>query len=60
MTLELPTEEEILKSMVFEELCRDDFIEWILRNTNEDSEFRVYKTKHNITIGVDITPFKER
>lgn len=40
-------------------LCQDDFIEWILRNTNEDSEFRVYITKHSIQVGIDKEPFKE-
>ena len=39
------------------ELCRDDFIEWILRNTSEDSEFRVHKAKHYISVGIDKFPY---
>lgn len=38
-------------------LCRDDFIEWVLKSTNEDSEFRVYRTKAYIMVGIDKTPF---
>ncbi len=40
-------------------LCRDDFIEWVLRSTNEDSEFRVYYSPHYIMVGIDKEPFKE-
>ena len=39
------------------ELCRDDFIEWILRSTNDDSEFRVYRGPKYIMIGIDKAPF---
>ncbi len=38
-------------------LCRDDFIEWVLKSTNEDSEFRVYKSKNSILVGIDKSPF---
>lgn len=38
-------------------LCRDDFIEWILKSTNDDSEFRVYKTKTYIMVGIDKSVF---
>ena len=40
-------------------LCRDDFIEWVLRYTNEDSEFRVWRGKHYIGVGIDTIPFIE-
>ena len=59
MNTMLPEKEQILKEMVQLTLCRDDFIEWILKSTNEDSEFRVYKTKSYILVGIDKTPFKE-
>ena len=39
------------------ELCRDDFIEWLLNSTSEDSDFRVYKTKHHISVHIDKSPF---
>lgn len=33
---------------------QDDFIEWILKNTNElQSEFRVYRRKNYIMVGID-------
>jgi len=48
---------QIIKEMSKLTLCRDDFIEWILRSTNEDSEFRVYKTDHYISIYIDRYPF---
>ncbi len=38
-------------------LCRDDFIDWVLKSTNEDSEFRVYNAKRYIHIGIDKKPF---
>lgn len=37
-------------------LCRDDFIEWVLRSTNEDSEFRIYNSRHYIQVGIDKSP----
>ena len=52
----LPTKEEILKSMKQETLCQDDFIEWILHNTNEDCEFRVYHTEKYVSVGIDGMP----
>ena len=39
------------------ELCRDDFIEWILHYTNEEMEFRVNITEHYILVGIDKLPF---
>ena len=54
----LPEKEQILKEMVRLTLCRDDFIEWILHSTNEDSEFRIYKSQSYISVGIDKTPFK--
>ena len=53
----VPDKEQIIKEMVKLTLCRDDAIEWILRSTNEDSEFVVYKTKNNISIYIDRNPF---
>ena len=41
-----------------ETLCQDDFIEWILKSTSEDSEFRVYRTKHYIMVGIDKFPYQ--
>ena len=38
-------------------LCRDDFIEWILHSTNEDSEFRVHKLKQTVMVHIDKVPF---
>ncbi len=38
-------------------LCRDDFIEWLLQSTSDDSEFRVYKTKSTISVHIDRSPF---
>ena len=33
---------------------QDEFIEWILKNTNELlSEFRVYRSKNYILVGID-------
>lgn len=55
----LPTKEEILNTMKYETLCQDDFIEWILRNTAEDNEFRVYMTKNCIQVGIDNPPVTE-
>ena len=52
----LPTREEILKSMKQETLSQDDFIEWILHNTTEDCEFRVYQTEHYVSVGIDGLP----
>ena len=52
--LDGPKESEILEEL---NLCRDDFIEWVLKSTSEDSEFKVYKTKHYIMVGIDKTPF---
>jgi len=49
----LPDKDEILKTMNQETLSQDDFIEWILHNTTEDCEFRVYKTKHYVLVGID-------
>jgi len=37
-------------------LCRDDFIEWVLKSTNEDSEFRVHYSKYYILVGIDKSP----
>ncbi len=52
----LPTKEEILKTMKQETLCQDDFIEWILHNTSEDSEFRVYKSESYVLVGIGNLP----
>ena len=35
-------------------LAQDEFIEWVLQNTKEDTEFRVYQTKHYTMVGIDI------
>ena len=55
----LPTKEEILKSMKYETLCQDDFIEWVLGNTAEDSEFRIYKSESYVLVGIDNLPVAE-
>ena len=55
----LPEKERIIKDMVKLTLCQDDFIEWILRSTNEDSEFMIYKTSQHILVHIDKSPFKE-
>ena len=39
------------------DMCRDDFIEWVLRFTNDDSDFKIYKSKYHITIYVNRNPF---
>ena len=55
----LPTKDEILKHMKQETLSQDDFIEWILHNTNEDCEFRVYKAENYVLVGIDNLPVAE-
>ena len=55
----LPPKEDIQQFAFHEFMCRDDFIEWILHSTNDDSEFDVYRTKHHIMVYVDRNPFKE-
>lgn len=34
-------------------LSRDDLIEWILQNVDEDCEARIIETQHYTTIGID-------
>ena len=51
--------DKIPKPTKHETLCRDDFIEWILHNTNEDCEFRVHKAKNYVLVGIDNLPLKE-
>ncbi len=40
-------------------LCQDDFIEWVLQNTNEETEFRVHQTKHYTVVGIDVDEVKD-
>ncbi len=40
-------------------LCQDDFIEWVLQNTKEETEFKVYHTKHYIMVGIDVEEDKD-
>ena len=47
----LPTKDQI--QVEKQTLLRDDFIEWILHHTNEEWSFRIYETKHYITVGID-------
>ena len=34
-------------------LCQDDFIEWVLRNTQEETEFRIYKSHNYMMVGIN-------
>ena len=55
----IPSDKAERKDWVQETLCRDDAIDWILRNTSDDSEFRVYKTNNYMMVGIDNEPFRE-
>lgn len=41
------------------ELTRDDFIEYILKNTEDGTTFRVHETKIYINVGIDRPPKEE-
>ncbi len=47
---ELIQEPEIIN----DEMGRDDFIDFILRHTEEDAVFRTYLAKHYILVGIDL------
>lgn len=40
------------------QLTQDEFIKWILDNTYESSNFRVYKGMNNIVVGIDVVPLE--
>ena len=40
-------------------LAQDDFIEWVLQNTKEETEFRINRTEHYVSVGIDIEEEKD-
>jgi len=52
----LKTEEQIKKEIRKLNPTRDDLIEWLLKNTEEDWPCRVYITEHAILVHVDKLP----
>ncbi|KKN75182.1 hypothetical protein LCGC14_0383410 [marine sediment metagenome] len=47
----LPDKDKIIPKKIT--LSQDDFIEWILTNTKEESEFRIYRNKNHTLVGID-------
>lgn len=35
-------------------LTQDETIEWILKNSKEETEFRIYKSRYHATISLDM------
>ena len=50
MSQQMPEHDEVKKLT----LNQDDFIEWVLKNTNDKkAEFRIYQGKHHTIVGID-------
>ena len=49
----LRTKEQIMEAIVKIELPRDDFLEWVLQNVEEDTKIRVYALDDYILIAID-------
>jgi len=53
MVRPLKNSEQIKQEMVKLELLRDDLLEWLLLNMNEETIARIYITEHHIVIGIN-------
>lgn len=53
----IPEKDEIQPEQ--QTLRQDEMIEWILQNTEEDTEFRVHQSKHYTLVGIDTDKDKE-
>jgi len=54
--MDIKTIEEIKKSMLRLSLSRDDLIEWLLKNTEEDWSCRVYASKYYVMAAIGKYP----
>lgn len=53
----LPERDEIPTEQLT--LCQDEFIEWVLKNTKEETEFRVHQSKLYTLVGIDVEEVKD-